>query len=489
MKKLHFFMFIKLLLIYFIFLSGCAIDPHYTAEKLFWYAEQNAKKITFEKKGILNETDWNNIISYYRKVIKFSPLDKLSLKSKAVIIKIYLAQNKYDEIHVELKEIIENFSVDPGISTKAFFTSGKIYELEKKFDDAFLEYEKIKDLYPLSNIGLNIPLYLLKFCKEHKDKIQYNWTYDETKRHYLQLVNEYSKTSYEIPLKNYLLQLYFQEEKWEEVIDFWSETSKRENVETPLIMQASLAQADVYSQKLDQKDKAVEILKELYSKYPDHEFIKHIKFRLAYLYKTMNDLSKSKELFENIIKENSDSEDFIIQCKLQLISIMKKDKDNEKVISAYDELTKQYPNNLQILPIPFSKYLFYKNNSNEDAASVVLKSAITIYQDIWNKGENDKKSLISGQLLLFCYYQLDDNIKSIEILDSLSKRFPETPQFLFAKAALYKNKLKDLKKAKEIFNEIQQKYPNSFSLNNSLKALMADNKNTMEEIDLSDTKG
>ncbi len=453
--------------------NGCAIDPHYNAEKAFWHAEQKAKKILRNSKNKPSKQDFQNIIREYKKVVKIAPLAPLSLKAKDIIINIYLSQKKYEEVHFELKSIIENFSINTRVASQSYFKNGKIYELEKKFNEAYLEYEKIIDLYPASIVGLNMPIYLLEFYKNHKQNIEYKWTFEQAERHYLSIINEFKETSQENALKNYLLKLYFKEEKWEKIINFWNEAGTKDDANTPLIMRAAISRANIYSVKMNQTNKAIKILKDLAEKYQKHPYTKHVQLRLVNIYQTERNFIEANKILHSIIETYPDEKDIIIQCKLKLISILKDENKNEIVISEYKKIQEEYPDNINTLSIPFSLYSFYKQLDHAETAKQLLK-AIEQYEPLWKNGQKEKKDLVAGQLLLFCYAQKKDYNKMIILLDELNARFPKDPRFLFTKAELYKNKLHNIEKTKEVLAQILKKYPNNQKLKYIVQAMLAE---------------
>jgi len=465
----------KLLISFIISLSifnGCSIDPNYDAEKAFWHAEQKANQILKTSKNNPSKKDLEQIIKNYKQVIQITPLSPLSLKAKEIIINIYLSQKRYKEVHFELKSIIENFSINKRIASQSYLKNGKIYELENKFNEAYLEYEKIIDLYPVSVIGLNMPTYLLEFYKKHKQDIEYKWTFKQAQRHYLSIINEFKGTSHENALKNYLLKLYFKEEKWEKIINFWNETSTQDNADTPLIMRSAISRANVYALKMNKTNKAVSILKDLVEKYQKHPYTKHVQLRLVNIYQAAKNFTEARKILNTIIKTYPDEKEIIIQCKLKLISILKEENQTEQVISGYNKIEETYPDNINTLSIPFSLYNFYKKLNDNNKASNQLNKAISKYKNIWEQGEKEKKDLITGQLLLFCYAQKKDYNQMITILDGLNERFPKNLKFLFTKAEIYKNKLHDNIQAKKVLKQILTKHPKNQKLKYIIKAML-----------------
>ncbi|EKD26691.1 MAG: hypothetical protein ACD_79C01060G0002, partial [uncultured bacterium] len=455
-------------------ISGCGTS-HYNAEKAFWYAETNSQRILKEKSGKLEESDYDHIINGYRKVTKVAPLDNLAMKSMFIITNIYYAQKRYDKAHMELNSIIQNFSSDKDLATHAFYLNGKIWEIEEKFNEAFLEYEKILDLYPLSNRGIEMPLYLFRFYQTHKDVLEYTYSMDRVITHYKWLIDEYSNTSYEDMLKNFLLRAYFIGEKWDEIINFWNSELSEKKEDIPLIMKGSIAKAEILSGKLNKELDAIDICKQLIVDYPEHSYTKEIKFKLSELYVKLLDFDNAINTLSEAINTYKDDSGFVIKSRMSLAKIFLLLKNNKGSLEQYDLIQTSYPDHYLSLSIPFMKFRFYKQTNDEENAKKQLEKSIEFYSGIFSKDvadTNDKSFKVAGHLLLVCRIYSENWDESIKLLEKLSVKTPGNPRYLFILASIYRDKLNQPEKAKEIYLKIATEFKNNQQILKSVNVLL-----------------
>ena len=149
-------------------LTGC-FDSRYVAEKALWHAENKVASLVRQKPQGLSAQDIQEIVKVYRDVVTKAPLDPLAAKAQVVISNLHLIQGNYAEAQKELRNIIQNFSSKGKIASQAYLNIGNIYEAQKRWDDAAGEYNKIIDLYPLSTLGLQMPIYMMQHYQREDD--------------------------------------------------------------------------------------------------------------------------------------------------------------------------------------------------------------------------------------------------------------------------------------------------------------------------------
>lgn len=185
-------------------LTGCT-DKRYLSEKLFWQAEQYASKILKTEHGQpLEDRDYQGIIAKYRKVPDACPLESFAAKAQFVISDIYLSQGKGEEAQETLRRIIENFSSKSQIASQAQFAIGRIYESQGKWKEALEEHDKIIGLYPLTPLGLRMPIYIMQCYQKIDNKIEADKAYRIAVRHYKALLEEYKETRVTPLVEDYL---------------------------------------------------------------------------------------------------------------------------------------------------------------------------------------------------------------------------------------------------------------------------------------------
>lgn len=454
-----------------LFLSGGCGDPHYQAEKYFWYAEQNARKIMATRANKLQPDDYIEIIKGYRKVIEVAPVDPLSAKTQFLIANLFSIQKNYTEAQKELRRIVQNFSSDKTTASKACFAMGKLWELQDRFDDALDEYKKIIDFYPLSFLGMEMPLYMTQLCEKNKEKITGGWSYSQMIRHYEALIEEYKGTSIEHSLQNYLIRAYLKGENWDDMLKIWDDQINAKSDKTSVIA-ASLSKAKLNATQLKNIPEAIKICEDLIRKFPDDPSIPKIRFYIGQLQLENGEINKSGDTFSSILKDYPAEKDVGILCHFALVIIDEKNGKNAEALTKLKKIRELFPDHPRSLDIPFLIYQNYEKLNDQSNAAVAMQEAINEYSYKWKQGGKEQKDLITGKLLLRCYLQLKDWGGAAKHLQSFDERFPQTPYFLLLQAAIYADKMKLPLKARNVYDNILKKYSRNSKLTKAVEELV-----------------
>ena len=444
-------------------LTGCT-DNRFSSEKLFWQAEQKVNKLVKGKtRESLTKEDFDRIIRVYRRVADKFPLEPLAAKAQFLIIDIYTAQGEYDKAHQELKSIIENFSFQSKIAARAQFAVGKIFEFQGKSREALDEYEKVSDLYPLSSLGLETPLYITQYYKKMKDKPGQKRAHRQAIRHYKKIIGDYADTSIAGVVQNYLVQAYLQREDWSGAIKVWDEIiTKYPN--TPQAIRGLMAKAEVRAKHLDDLAGAIVIYQECVEKYPQAEFIKEVKLRLGNLYLENSQNSKAQEVFSLLIKDYPQDENLVVRGRFGIVSCLKEEGRKEEAVKEYRDICKSYPDNPSAFSTPYLVYRYYRKIDDIENAKTALDTAISEYEKKFSPVGRDKKNTALSRLLFLCYAEKKDWNKALGLLRTLAGNQPKDPSSLLTMAVIYFKELDDAKEAKKIFREVIDKFSSNKAL-------------------------
>ncbi|MFH1996483.1 MAG: tetratricopeptide repeat protein [Candidatus Omnitrophota bacterium] len=402
-------------------LSGCAIDKQYASERDFWKADVAIKKIVRERSGKLKDADYEKIIGIYRKVIRKYPFEMLSVKAQFSIANLYMVLKKPDDAIKELRGVIQNFSTTPKIATQAQFAIGKIYESRGDYKAALQEFESIIDLYPLSVIGAETPLYMIRMTSAIEDKEAKERAYKKAIRHYSKLINEYSDTNVALGIQDYLARAHVEGERWSDAIQTW-DTILEKDIKGPLAAKALLARASIYATKLNDTEKAAEIYKDFLEKYPTQEHL-GVRARLA-----------------------------LVEC------LREQGASNEEVIEGYKEIRKSYPDNPMAWGIPYLIFQHYNHIDDNSGSEEALQKAIAEYTKEFNEAPKGQKQLTIARLLILCYNETKDWDALINLLRKLATDYPDEPRYLLSIASIYGNQLNKPDQAIETYKEAMEKF-------------------------------
>ena len=438
---------------------GCS-DPKYLSEKMFWQAEQKISKIIKKKNNQLEEKDFQEVVSAYRKLIEAYPLEDVSLKAQFAISKLFAVQGKLDEAQNELKSIIQNFASKSEIASTAYFSIGNIYEAKGKWEEAYEEYDKIIDLYPLTSLGLRMPIYILQHYQKEKNENAQKNAYKTAIRHYESLLEEYTETPLYPVISDHLALVHLQrgnKDKSLNVLDSIVE-------EYPDSLQAAksfLVKADIFSRNKEELPKAIESYEDFIVKYPQSKLIAKIKLKLGLLYFQSEELNKSEDVFYGVLKDYSDNSAVCLDAYLGLSYCFRKEKETEKLMKIYDKVKEDYPDSKMGLSVPVLVAQYYKYIKNDDKAETSLNAAISEYESIIAEAQKETlKTRTAVSFLALCYLANEEKEKTVELLNGMADKYPLNPTYLLDLAVVY-TRINSKDKAVETFEKVLKKYPDN----------------------------
>ena len=167
MKKLILILSLILVTVY----AGLSIlgsGGEYAAEKLYYRAMKVSKKIAANPDVVppklINyvEVDLKKLLSKY-------PNAEIAKSADIILAELYIFSKRYDEALKKLNSIIKAHGDIPLILSTAHFMKGHIYDKQDKWANALKEYEIVRDDYPDTELGIQMPLYIAK-CYSDKGK-------------------------------------------------------------------------------------------------------------------------------------------------------------------------------------------------------------------------------------------------------------------------------------------------------------------------------
>jgi len=390
--------------IFFLIFTGC--DRRYLAEKLLWKADKKTKELIGKKGKNLTDKDIEKIISFYQEVVEKCPLEIPSAKAHFAITQLYILKKEYPKAKEELKEIINNFSPYPKIASQAYLLLGKVWEKEGKIKEAYREYEEAMEKYPLTKIGLLLPIYMVKHTQNFSTKER---LFKKGLRHYNKLIDEFSGTKVELLLKDHLALLYMAENKL---------------------------------------DKSIEIYKGMLKDSKDER----ICFKLATLYFYNQQFKEAERIYLELLEKSAGEKKMLIYDAL--IKCYKKQGEKGKVIKTYQRLREEFPQKSLAVPYLIARYCEEIKDENKER---FYDQAIDYYTKIVHSEEKTKRKENALNYLVLCYLGRKDFDKAILFLKELITYFPLNPFYSLRLADLYRS-LDRKEEAITLYKEVGEKF-------------------------------
>lgn len=462
MKKIYTLYAIRCTLSLFVLviLTGCGSE--YSAEKLYWQANQAAKKIIQNKPlDKLTAKDYEKIISAYRRVEERYPLEPLTAQSQFIIAQIYIVQKQYPKAKAELVKITQNFSGKPEVAAQAQFMIGSLYEGQGNRGEAVSEYEKVMDLFSLSSAGLKTPIYIAEYYKRIKDEAQADKAYHKAFRHYQKIIHEYSGTSVAPVVQDYLALAYASQGRWNEAVDIWQALLK-EYSQSQIGTNLLFTVGETYLRQIKDLQKAIGVYEEFVQKNPTSKIIKDAKFQIGRLYFIKEDFIKARQVFEELVRDYPKETELCANAQLALAACYERQGNWDKAVQVYQVLKSSYPESRIILSIPLFIVQHYLKENRAQEAEKAFNEAISGYEKLIKANPNSALAAQAQDFISLAYISQRRWDNAIGSLKALIDKYPQSPKAstsLFTIATIYQKQLQEPKKAIEIYEKFINEYP------------------------------
>jgi len=250
-------------------LSGCANDE-YAIEKKYWKAKRQADKILSNP----HASPPNELERTVYSLNKFSenfPKSNLGIDADFSIAYLYMVKENYDLGRAQLKKIIQKYQKSKELVAQALFLIGNSYELQDKWPSALEQYKTIMQDYPETKRGLEVPIYITEHYKIKYEPDKMMSALGEAISYYKAMAAKYPVTPLSFKMDMLVAQCYSEMKDWQGAVNTLNAmlTTYNGKVSFEGIL---LNLASIYSQKLNNPAKAIEILEVLLKEYPKSKY-------------------------------------------------------------------------------------------------------------------------------------------------------------------------------------------------------------------------
>jgi|GEM_PF-1197215 len=238
----------------------------YGIERRFWRAKALSQKIVVNSDSTPPSL-FEESRKRFEEIIKDYPNHHALIKeSNLSIAGLLIYEKKYQEARNFLNKVQKEYPKDKAFGARSQFLLGFSSEREGNWEAALKEYRVLRDRYPESQVGLEIPLYIARHDLK-TDTQKGSESYEAAADYYRRLIQGNPKTPLQFLAFNYLLGGYEEQKKWDKALEVL-----RELVMTyPRMSRNYFLRIDAYGLRLKQPEKAIAIYKSLIQSYPDHQ--------------------------------------------------------------------------------------------------------------------------------------------------------------------------------------------------------------------------
>lgn len=224
----------------------------------------------------------NRALEIYYRILQQFPEEQNLGQIHLAIATVYFSEKRYEDARKKFLYIIENYRNDENSAINAQLGIARSYEEENNWSKALNEYQWIVENYSKSIHALNVPLYIADHYRLQQEHSLAKSAYEAAIKQYQRTINQFPNTILAAIALDYTVSCYMRLEKWEEAANTL-QTLKKIDLPLQNKVKVYLTLENVYEEKLNDAEKALEVYSELLQKYPQAPFAANINSRLAEL--------------------------------------------------------------------------------------------------------------------------------------------------------------------------------------------------------------
>ena len=250
-------------------LSGCANDE-YSIEKRYWQVKKQAEKI-LNNPHASPPNELERTVSSLNKFSEKFPKSNLGIDAEFSIANLYIVKENYDLGRQQLIKIAQKYEKSKELVAQALFLIGNSYELQDKWPSALEQYRKIMQDYTETIRGLEIPIYIAQHYKVKYEPDKMIPALQEAINHYKTIAAKHPVTPLSFNLDMLVAQCYSEIKDWQGAVSTLNSMLVTYNGKVSF-EEILLSLSSIYSQKLNNPTKAIEVLEVLLKEYPKSRY-------------------------------------------------------------------------------------------------------------------------------------------------------------------------------------------------------------------------
>ncbi len=146
-----------------LFLVLSAVDrSDYGIEKRLWHLQKKFARLARDP-AVVPAREFESLARQYQRIIRENPQASLGGQILLQQGKVYTLKKDFVKARDSFRAVLERYPENSSLSAEALFNVGVTYEREGNAGEALRIYQTIQEKYPLTGVGLNIPLYVANY--------------------------------------------------------------------------------------------------------------------------------------------------------------------------------------------------------------------------------------------------------------------------------------------------------------------------------------
>ncbi len=197
-----------------------SINSQYNGERALWKASHQLAKV-LQNPESTPDIAYTKLVKRYSRIIKkFSSYPSVMANAYFQLSQVYVAKKDYETARKTLQKIFIVFPKNKILQSEASFAIAQTFEKENNWDEVEKIYKKIIKDYPLTPVGIQMPLILARFYRVIKqDETASQMAYQQAEKHYRQLMQKYPNTPAAFGALNLIVSIKVENQKWQDAFN------------------------------------------------------------------------------------------------------------------------------------------------------------------------------------------------------------------------------------------------------------------------------
>jgi tetratricopeptide (TPR) repeat protein len=248
--------------------SVTACSQNYTAERMFWKAQQTHADV-LKDPAKASDDKLAAAVHDFQQIVEKVPGTMWAGRAQLAVGTLQLSHKQFDAARDSFGRVLQNYNRHGDLALRARVAIAKSHEAEDHWKNAVEIYKEISEYHPWSQIGLEAPLYIAANYEKRKNSAEATTAYERAVRIYSRMIPDAPSPSLSMQVKGYLTLAYQRLNKWDDAIKLLEELAQAEGsgVNRPLVL---LTLGSIYQAKLGNPEKADEVYQRLMQEFPEH---------------------------------------------------------------------------------------------------------------------------------------------------------------------------------------------------------------------------
>ena len=205
--------FVCIIIFLFVILS-CLDKSDYTIEKKLWRVQKRFDRIVRDPK-VVPDHEFEDVVKRYKRITDQYSQSQYVSRVYLQIGRVYVIKRDFVKARETFQEILTRYPKDLALCAEVLLNIGATYENDNNILQAISVYRQIIADYPLTEIGINMPLYLARYYTKLKRFNESQEAFKEALDFYKKLSQENPQTPIDYMALRILVRTYIVQKDWE----------------------------------------------------------------------------------------------------------------------------------------------------------------------------------------------------------------------------------------------------------------------------------